>query len=80
MSGNAGLNLGKKVFFLYPHSVIQNEMVIELIRNEYEIYLLFDHMKTVRLLEKYNDSILFINIDEGLMENEWEKYIKAKTR
>ena len=28
--------MGRKVFFLYPHSVIQNDMVNILIKNEYE--------------------------------------------
>ena len=67
---------GNKVFFLYPHSVIQNEMIIELIRNEYEIYIISDHEKIIPILRKYKDSILFINIDTILQEDEWEKYIK----
>ncbi len=69
--------VGKKVFFLYPHSVIQTEMVSELIKAEYEIYLLKDHEKARLIFQKYPDSVVFINIDEGLKENEWEQYIKA---
>ena len=69
-------NWGKKVFFLYPHSVIRDEMISTLIRSEYEIYLLKNHEAAVSVLEKYDDSILFINIDEELTEPEWEKYIK----
>lgn len=68
---------GKRVFFLYPHSVIQNEMVGELIKNEFEIYLLPDHHKASNLFRQYPDSIVFINIDEILKEPEWEAFIKG---
>jgi ribonucleotide reductase beta subunit family protein with ferritin-like domain len=67
---------GKKIFILYPHSVIQNEMLDILIMNGYESYVLHDHKKAHRLLERFPDSIMFINIDEGLKEKEWEAYIK----
>jgi hypothetical protein len=69
--------LGKKVFFLYPQSVIQKELVVLLIQNEYEVYLLHDHRKALGVLKRYNDSIIFINIDEALKEAEWETYIKG---
>lgn len=71
--------LGKKVFFLYPHSVIQDELVEELIANEYEVYLLDDHKKIRSLLEKYPTSILFINIDEGMSEKDWVTYVSSIT-
>ncbi|NNM66444.1 MAG: PilZ domain-containing protein [Spirochaetales bacterium] len=67
---------GKKVFFLYPPSVIQNEMVLEIVKNEYAVYLLHDHTKIFRLMALYPDSILFINLDEGLKEVEWEALIR----
>ncbi len=67
---------GKKVIFLYPQSVIQEKLVTEIIKNEYEVYLLHDHAMNIRFIQKYNNSILFINIDDGLKEPEWEKYIK----
>jgi len=69
-------DIGKKVFFLYPHSVIQDELVSQIIQNEFEIYLVHDHKRLKRLLEKYNDSILFINIDERLGEDEWKAYVR----
>jgi hypothetical protein len=69
-------NLGRKVFFLYPHSVIQQELIDYIIQNEFEVYLVYDHMKMARLLERYNESILYINIDEKLEEEEWEEYIR----
>lgn len=65
----------KRVFFLYPHSVLKDEMIKEIISHEYEIYFVFDHEKIKRVLRRYSDSILYINIDEALSLEEWEKYI-----
>ena len=68
---------GKKVFLLYPHSVIREEMLDNLIMNGFETYTLYDHKKAVKILEHFPGSIVFINIDEGMPEKEWETYIKA---
>lgn len=76
MSDKEEKYLGKRVFFLYPHSVMHEELIMEIIKNEYEAYVLKDHNKTLKLLEKYNDSIIFINIDSELKEEEWEEYIR----
>ena len=35
-------DLGKKVFFLYPPSVIRDEMIGRLLDQEYEVYMLKD--------------------------------------
>ncbi len=67
---------GKKVFFLYPQSVIQDELIAFLLRNEYEVYFLNDHLKASRIFKRFTNSICFINIDNGLKEPEWEQYIK----
>lgn len=69
--------LGKKVFFLNPPSVIQDEMISDILKNEYEVYLVRDPIKTVRLMHKYPDSILFVNIDFNSKEVDWEIWIKA---
>ncbi|MFO7848320.1 MAG: PilZ domain-containing protein [Spirochaetia bacterium] len=69
-------SIGKKVFFLYPHSVIQEELVSQIVQNEFEIYLVHDHKRLRKLLEKYNDAIVFINIDERLKEDEWISYVR----
>ncbi|MDR1099428.1 MAG: PilZ domain-containing protein [Treponema sp.] len=68
---------GKKVFILYPHSVIHEEMLDILIMNGFETYTLRDHKRAVKILEYFPDSIMFINIDEGLPEPQWEAYIRA---
>jgi len=66
---------GKKIFLLYPHSVIRDEMLDMLIMAGFETYTLFDEKKASKLLVKFPGSIMFINIDEGLKEEEWENYI-----
>ena len=67
---------GKKIFLLYPHSVIRDEMLDVLIMAGFETYTIMDEEKARRLLAKFPGSIMFINIDEGLKEPEWEKYIR----
>jgi hypothetical protein len=68
---------GKKIFLLYPHSVIRDEVLDELIMAGYETYTVFDEKRALKLLMKFPGSIMFINIDEGLSEKEWEAYIWA---
>ena len=67
----------KKVFFLYPHSVIQDQLVTALIQTEYEVALVNDHAKASQLLYRYPSSIMFINIEAGMEEPAWEQYIRA---
>jgi len=67
--------LGKKVLFLYPPPVL-TEIIEELARKEFEVYLVRDHQKARRFLASTPDSIVFINLDEGLKEPEWERYVR----
>jgi hypothetical protein len=67
---------GKKIFFLYPHSVIHDELLDQLIMSGFEAYTVRDHKRARGLLTLFPDSIMFINIDEGLKEKEWEAYIR----
>ncbi|MCL2706252.1 MAG: PilZ domain-containing protein [Spirochaetaceae bacterium] len=73
---NSNPFLGKKVFFLYPHSVLQKEILSILVANEYEVYLINDHKKLVKIIEYFPNSIAFINIDEVLSVDAWGDYIK----
>ena len=66
---------GKKVFILYPHSVIKEKMLDSLIQHGFETYTLRDYKKAFRALERFPDSILLINIDEKLPDEKWETYI-----
>ena len=68
---------GKKVFLLYPPSVVQDALLDTLIMNGFEAYTLRDYKKAFRVMEKFPDSIVFINIDDGMPENEWEVYVKG---
>ena len=69
--------LGKKIFFLYPSAVVQNRITEELIQQEFEVYIIKDHVKLRRLLKKYPDSIVFVNIFDGMPEKEWEVWIRG---
>ncbi len=69
--------LGRKVFFLYPHSVIRDEMMNNLIMSGFEAYTLHDQRRAAKILERFPGSVMFINIDEGLPEKKWESYIKS---
>lgn len=69
--------LGKRTYFVYPNSVIQDELVFALIREEFEVYLVKDFQKAVALFRRYPDSVVFVNIDEGQPEPEWEMYIST---
>ncbi len=69
-------NFGKKVFFLYPHSVIQEDLVEHIVQNEFEVYLVSNHTRLPSILKKFPHSILFINIDTRLKEEEWEEYVR----
>ena len=68
---------GKKIFILYPHSVIKDELLDFLIMSGFESYVLHDHKRALKLLAKFPDSIMFINIDEGMNEKEWEAYVRG---
>ncbi len=67
--------LGKKIFFLYPASVIKEELLFRLIEQEYEVYSIGDHQTCIKLLRKYPHSIVYANIDEVLDEHAWEAYL-----
>ena len=69
-------DLGRKVFFVYPPSVVREELITRLIDDEYETYMLKDIKRAEIVLEKYPNSICFVNIDTGMTEPEWELWIR----
>jgi len=69
--------VGKKVFFLFPTAYVQNQVVAELVQHEYEIYISKNPKRLSQALKKYTDSVVFVNIDEGMPELEWEKWIST---
>jgi hypothetical protein len=68
--------LGKKIFFLYPSTIMQNEVAAELIQQEYEVYVVRDHQKLLKILKRYPDSIVLVNIDDRMPEGDWETWIR----
>lgn len=68
-------HLGKKIFFVYPHSVITKDLIDCLINLEYEVYLLNDHREIENICQEYIEPIFLINIDKVLKGYEWEDYI-----
>ncbi|MDR1838584.1 MAG: pilus assembly protein PilZ [Treponema sp.] len=68
---------GRKVFFVYPTASVKNQILTELAQHEYEVYTAKDHTRLLHALKKYPDSVLFINIDEGMGEQEWERTISG---
>jgi hypothetical protein len=72
--------LGKKVFFLYPPSVIKDDVITRLLEQEFEVYLVKDHETASRLVRAFPASILYVNIDTGMSEPEWEEWIRDTIR
>lgn len=67
--------IGRKVFFLYPHSIIQTEALDHLSNLEYEVFAINDAEKMLSILQQCHDSILFINIDSFMSTVEWLNYV-----
>jgi hypothetical protein len=68
---------GRKVFFLYPHSVLNEELLVEILSHEYEVYSLRNHDAAAAVAAEHPGSIFFVNIDEAMTENAWEKWIRG---
>jgi hypothetical protein len=66
---------GKKIFFLYPTVVVHDRIITELVQQEYEVYVSKNKDKLKKVLKKYPDSIVLIDINEHMPEKEWELWI-----
>jgi len=66
----------RKIFFLNPDSVIQEELIDAVSQADYEAYLITDHLKATKLLARFPGSILFVNIDKRIRNLQWATYIK----
>jgi hypothetical protein len=67
---------GKKTFFVQPSSVIRTEMIAELIKLEYEVYLVNDANDAKKLFSRYPNCLAFLNIDDGLSELQWLRLVR----
>ena len=61
----------RKVFFLHPQAVIQDELVRALIADDFEAYLLRNSVSAKMVLRDFPDSILLVQVDSGLNEQQW---------
>jgi hypothetical protein len=77
MAENDTQSYGKKVFFLHPPVVLQNQVIPELAQEEFEVYAVKDETKLRQVLKKYPDSIVFAGINEGMREKAWEEWIRG---
>ena len=77
MAENTDFSIGRRIFFLHPSALIQNQIVPELVQEEFEAYYAKNENKLKSVLKKYPDSIVFANINEGMKESAWEEWIKA---
>jgi hypothetical protein len=69
--------VGKKIFFVFPTAYVQDQVISELVQHEYEIYISKNPKRLAHALKKFSDSVVFANIDEGMPESEWEKWIST---
>ncbi|MFP4113696.1 MAG: PilZ domain-containing protein [Spirochaetota bacterium] len=67
---------GKKVFLLNPPSVVGEELIHAILAAEYELYVLKDPVRALRVFQKFPDSIVFVNIDADLAGQTWEQYVR----
>ena len=77
MPGQNEQDNGKKVIFVHPHSVIREGLISVIVKYEFEVYLLDDHQQAAKAAKFFPDSIIFINLDDGLSEPQWEEYIRG---
>jgi hypothetical protein len=76
-TGNASDITGKKVFFLYPTAVVQNRIITELAQQEYEVYVCKNKDTLKKVLRKYSDSIVFVDINEHQPEKDWDIWVTS---
>ena len=69
--------LGKKIFFLHPSALVQNQVVPELVQDEFEVYTVKDEDRLKQGLTKYPGAIVFICLNEGMKETACEEWIRG---
>ncbi len=71
---------GRKIFFLNPAYAIKKEVIQNLRKNEYEVYLIETYRDAKNLLRKNPGSLLFINVDAQLTIPAWFNFIRSFER
>lgn len=67
---------GRRVYFLYPPSVVEDSMIQFLITAQYEAAIIKDHRAVVPIIKKNPNSIIYCNLDAKGNEQELEKLIR----
>jgi len=75
--GDIQSSFGKKVFFLHPSALVQNQVISELAQEEFEVYILKDEAKLRQAISIYPDSIVFASINETMKEEAWDKLVRT---
>lgn len=68
---------GRQIFFLYPHAVVQEELLPILLEQEYEVYLVKDYERLAMLLRESRDSVLILNVDAEIKGLKWSEYARS---
>lgn len=68
---------GRKVFFIAPGIVFEQQVIERLRLMEYEVYAIEDYRKAKPLLRKNADSICFCIIESQLTLKGWHSFIKS---
>jgi hypothetical protein len=64
----------RKIFFLHPQAVIQDDLVRSLVEDNFEAYLVRNPVSAKTLIREFPDSVLLIQIDSGLSRDDWMSY------
>jgi len=75
--GENSNSLGKKIFFLHPSALVQNQVISELAQEEFEVYIIKDDAKLRQAIGIYPGSIVFASINETMKENAWDELVRS---
>jgi hypothetical protein len=64
----------RKIFFLHPQAVVQDELARAFIEEHFETYLLRNHVSAKLILRDFPDSILLMQVDSGQEKQKWIEY------
>ncbi|MFP4330105.1 MAG: PilZ domain-containing protein [Alkalispirochaetaceae bacterium] len=67
---------GRRVYFLYPPSVVEDSMIQFLITAQYEAAIIKDHRAVVPVIRKNPNSIIYCNLDAKGNAQEIERLIR----
>lgn len=69
--------IARRVFFVYPPSVIEEKMIGFLVGAQIEAAVVKDHRRLMNLLRHFPHSIVYFNVDQHLPEPAWEQFIRS---